>query len=101
MNKFLTTVLFSFLIVSNAAAQTDTGVWQNIITPAGITTGYSQMVFVADSIGYIYGVTQTSQFDLEKTIDSAVDFNLLKIPSPIDTFHVDTNGHSFLVFTRG
>jgi photosystem II stability/assembly factor-like uncharacterized protein len=97
MYKFLTTVSISLLLVSSAAAQT--GVWKSIITPAGIAPGFTQMVFVTDTIGYIYGHTQNVPFDLERTSDTGVDFSLLTWPKVIDTFHVDTNGHKFLVFS--
>src|ERR1019366_10226880 len=97
MYKFLTSVSISLILVYNAAGQA--GVWKSIVTPSGIANGFSQMVFVTDTIGYIYGHTQNLPFDLERTRDSGVDFNLLTWPKAIDTFHVDTNGHNFLVFS--
>jgi len=82
MYKFLLSVSISFLIVSNSTAQT--GTWQNInIFGGGLTTGFSQMVFVTDSIGYIYGPTQNSPDDMEKTTDTAVNFTALTIKSPL------------------
>jgi len=88
----------------NLHAQTQTpGVWGVIPNPAGLDQGFTEMVFLTDTIGYIYGSTTTSGHDMERTNDSGVDFTQLTIQTTLKAptfgahmaWPTDQNGYVF------
>jgi hypothetical protein len=78
MKKILYSIAITIFLSANLHAQTpDTGKWMLVPNPAGLLIGYDEMVFVTDTIGYIYGSTTNSLNDMERTADSGVDFTEL------------------------
>jgi hypothetical protein len=82
MKKILYSIAITVFLTANIHAQTTPGVWGRVPN-AGLDPRISDMVFVTDTVGYIYGSFSNPYMDMQRTNDSGVDFNQLTIQTPI------------------
>ncbi|SRR5581483_8582595 len=93
MKRTAISLLF-FLFVHNVSAQTY-GVWQ-LVKSTPFPEQYSTMAWSSEDTGFFLGAS----LDITRTGDSGIDFTVLKFPNPIDTLHLDTNGHSYVAYSH-
>ncbi len=89
MKKILYSIAITIFLTANLHAQQVPGKWGIVPNPAGLVQGFSDMVFVNDTAGYIYGALSPATNDMQHTIDSGVDFSVLPIQT---TLHTPTFG---------
>ncbi len=81
MKKILYSIAITVFLTANLHAQT--GTWGVVLTPNGLNASYNDMIFVTDTIGYVYGLLTPSTNDMEVTTDTGADFNPVTIQSKL------------------
>jgi hypothetical protein len=90
MKKILYSIAITIFLSANIHAQTP-GVWGIVNNPAGLSSSFSDMIFATDSIGYIFGSFSSSSNDMQRTIDSGVDFSPLTIQTTLRSPNYGSN----------
>jgi photosystem II stability/assembly factor-like uncharacterized protein len=93
MIKYLAIGLLLACCVNSAQSQTPDSVWH--LVNSNITNNPSNMVWSSGDTGFFLGSTT----DLTRTTNGGISDETLKLPRPVDTILVDTNGVTFKVFS--
>ncbi|HET6400311.1 MAG TPA: hypothetical protein VFH95_02840 [Candidatus Kapabacteria bacterium] len=97
MMKYLAIGLFFAFGITTARAQItlDTAQWR-LVSGASELTGITNMKWSSNDTGFFFG----SDVNLTRTVDSGNNFSVLSFPNPVDTIHLDTNGHPYVVYNH-